>query len=236
MYGKNGNLYSADIPDKNNRFNSWNFKKIKIVANDFLSVDKNELAKERGEDGSLPEVNFMKLNPEGPNYEVLKTIEEELEKYEILEDGTIRNKITNENVTNIKDEIKSDTNKDSNTKKIENDENIVTKENSESNENESNNNKININDNNNNNSNKVNEEIVNDNEQNNKSKGLNTGAIIGIVLGIACFIGISIFFIIFLKKRKFNNKEELVKTESKNIKFEESNLGKRKISNKKIEF
>ena len=151
MYGKNGNLYSADIPDKNNRFNSWNFKKIKIVANDFLSVDKNELAKERGEDGSLPEVNFMKLNPEGPNYEVLKTIEEELEKYEILEDGTIRNKITNENVTNIKDEIKSDTNKDSNTKKIENDENIVTKENSESNENESNNNKININDNNNNN-------------------------------------------------------------------------------------
>ena len=153
MYGKNGNLYSADIPDKNNRFNSWNFKKIKIVANDFLSVDKNELAKERGEDGSLPEVNFMKLNPEGPNYEVLKTIEEELEKYEILEDGTIRNKITNENVTNIKDEIKSDTNKDSNTKKIENDENIVTKENSESNENESNNNKININDNNNNNSN-----------------------------------------------------------------------------------
>ena len=105
MYGKNGNLYSADIPDKNNRFNSWNFKKIKIVANDFLSVDKNELAKERGEDGSLPEVNFMKLNPEGPNYEVLKTIEEELEKYEILEDGTIRNKITNENVTNIEDEI-----------------------------------------------------------------------------------------------------------------------------------
>ena len=128
-YGKNANLYSADIPDKNNRFNSWNFEEITIVANDFLSVDKNELAGERGEDGSLPEVNFMKLNPEGPNYEVLKTIEEELEKYEILEDGTIRNKITNENVTNIEDEIESDTNEDSNIEKVE-----IDEENSESNE------------------------------------------------------------------------------------------------------
>ena len=65
-----------------------NSTNITLDNNDFLSVDWKELAGERSEDGSLPEVNFMKLNPEGPNYEILKTIEEEMNNYELLDDGT----------------------------------------------------------------------------------------------------------------------------------------------------
>ncbi len=36
-------------------------------------------------------MNFMKLNPNGPNYEKLKMIEEEMKNYEIKNDGTIVN-------------------------------------------------------------------------------------------------------------------------------------------------
>ena len=89
MYGTEGNLFSANIPDENNQFNSWNFRDIALSNEDFLSLDENELAKPRGEDGSLPEVNFMKLNPNGPNYDKLKTIEEEMKNYRIEDDGTI---------------------------------------------------------------------------------------------------------------------------------------------------
>ena len=89
MYGTEGNLFSANIPDKNNKFNSWNFRNITLSNDDFLSLDIKELAGKRGEDGSLPEVNFMKLNPNGPNYALLKTIEEEMQNYEIKSDGTI---------------------------------------------------------------------------------------------------------------------------------------------------
>ena len=89
MYGTEANLFNANISDNNNQFNSWNFRNITLSDEDFLSLDVNELAKERGEDGSLPEVNFMKLNPKGPNYELLKTIEEEMNHYEIKSDGTI---------------------------------------------------------------------------------------------------------------------------------------------------
>ena len=89
MYGTEGNLFSANIPDENNKFNSWNFRNITLDNNDFLSVDWKELAGERSEDGSLPEVNFMKLNPNGPNYALLKTIDEEMKDYELLDNGTI---------------------------------------------------------------------------------------------------------------------------------------------------
>ena len=92
MYGTEGNLYMANIPDKNNQFNSWNFRDIIIKDNDFISLDLSELAKERGPDGSLPEINFMKLNPKGPNYEKLKSIEEELKNYDISEEGNIYRK------------------------------------------------------------------------------------------------------------------------------------------------
>ena len=81
MYGKEANLYMANIPDENNKFNTWNFRYINISNDDFLSLDKNELAGERGEDGKLPEINFMKLNPNGPNYEILKSIEDEMKNY-----------------------------------------------------------------------------------------------------------------------------------------------------------
>ena len=91
MYGTEANLFSAVIPDENNKFNSWNFRDITLSDDDFLSLDFKELANERGEDGSLPEVNFMKLNPNGPNYAILKTIEEEMQHYEIQDDGTIVN-------------------------------------------------------------------------------------------------------------------------------------------------
>ena len=82
-------MYSAKIPDNNNRFNSWNFRDITISDSDFLSLDVSELAKERGKDGALPKVNFMKLNPKGPNYKKLKTIEDELAKYTVTDDGAI---------------------------------------------------------------------------------------------------------------------------------------------------
>ena len=89
QYGSEGNLYSAKIPDKNNKYNSWNFRDITLSDSDFLSLDVSELAKDRGKDGALPKVNFMKLNPKGPNYKKLKTIEDELAKYTVTDDGAI---------------------------------------------------------------------------------------------------------------------------------------------------
>ena len=83
MYGTEGNLYNANILEKNNRVNSWNFGDITITDEDFLSLDASELAKPRGKDGALPEVSFMKLNPKGPNYESLKFIEETLKSYDV---------------------------------------------------------------------------------------------------------------------------------------------------------
>ena len=92
MYENEGNLFMANVPDGNNKFNSWNYlRDTELSDGDFLSLDVSELAKERGEDGSLPEINFMKLNPNGPNYEKLKMIEEEMKNYEIKNDGTIVN-------------------------------------------------------------------------------------------------------------------------------------------------
>ena len=92
MYENEGNLFMANVPDENNKFNSWNYlRDTELSDGDFLSLDVSELAKERGEDGSLPEINFMKLNPNGPNYEKLKMIEEEMKNYEIKNDGTIVN-------------------------------------------------------------------------------------------------------------------------------------------------
>ena len=114
MYGTEANLFSANIPDKNNKYNSWNFRDITLSNDDFLSLDINELARERGADGSLPEINFMKLKPNGPNYAILKTIEEEMNNYAIQSDGTIAKKNNNENneneqnsSTDIKDENNS---------------------------------------------------------------------------------------------------------------------------------
>ena len=89
MYGIEGNLYEANLTDEKNQFNSWNYRDITIQDDDFLSLDWSELAGERGDDGSLPQINFLKLNPSGTNYAVLKKIEEEMKNYEILTNGTI---------------------------------------------------------------------------------------------------------------------------------------------------
>jgi hypothetical protein len=89
MYGIEGNLYNAKIPPSNNRFNSWNFRDIKISEKDFLSVDVKELAKPRGVNGALPDIKFMKLNPKGPNYKKLKTIEDNLKNYDVHDNGAI---------------------------------------------------------------------------------------------------------------------------------------------------
>ena len=95
MYGKEGNLYSAQIPDANNQYNSWNFRDITLSDDDFLSLDVSELAQDRGSDGSLPSVNFMKLNPNGPNYKKLKTIEDQLSNYDVTDEGAIVKKTSN---------------------------------------------------------------------------------------------------------------------------------------------
>ena len=92
MYGTEGNLYNAKIPDANNKYNSWNFRDITIKDDDFLSLDVRELSKARGSGGELPSVNFLKLNSKGTNYAKLKTIEEQLKKYDVSDDGVISKK------------------------------------------------------------------------------------------------------------------------------------------------
>ena len=213
MYGKEANLYMANIPDENNKFNTWNFRDITLSNDDFLSIDKNELARERGEEGRLPEINFMKLNPNGPNYEILKSIEDEMKNYEILEDGTI--KLINSNSDNSQKE--EETESQINENKNSNEQSYSSKENSEII-----NNKVNIKNNNNNNEYNSNDfEEINDEVENNSQK-LSPGAIVGIVLGISISIFIIILIIVILrKKNKMIN--EVVKSENKIIKLEDSN-------------
>ena len=100
MYGIEGNLYEANLTDEKNQFNSWNFRNITIADDDFLSLDYTELAAERGEDGSLPQINFLKLNPSGTNYALLKKIEEEMKNYDILDNGTIIKLTSDDDTTN----------------------------------------------------------------------------------------------------------------------------------------
>ena len=92
MYGTEGNLYMANISEANNKYNSWNFRDITIQDSDFESLDLKQLTNARGSAGELPTVNFMKLNSKGKNYAKLKTIEEQLSKYTINDDGTIKKK------------------------------------------------------------------------------------------------------------------------------------------------
>ena len=57
-----------------------------------MSLDVRELTKARGSAGELPSVNFLKLNSKGTNYAKLKTIEEQLTKYDVSDDGVISKK------------------------------------------------------------------------------------------------------------------------------------------------
>ncbi len=92
MYGTEGNLYMANIPDSKNKYNSWNFRDITIADSDFESLDLTQLTKARGSSGELPTVNFMNLSSKGKNYAKLKTIQETLSKYTVSDDGTIKKK------------------------------------------------------------------------------------------------------------------------------------------------
>lgn len=59
---KNNSLDEANLPAESNTDNSWNKADINISASDFQSLDASQLTKERGQNGELPEINFMKLN------------------------------------------------------------------------------------------------------------------------------------------------------------------------------
>jgi hypothetical protein len=59
---KDNSLDEANLPAENNTNNSWNEADKSISANDFQSIDASQLTKERGQNGELPEITFMKLN------------------------------------------------------------------------------------------------------------------------------------------------------------------------------
>ena len=87
MYGTEGNIYMAKVPDSKNKYNFWVFRDIIIKDDEFLSLDLREMTKARGSAGELPNINFLKFNPKEPNYTKLKIIEDELSKYTISDDG-----------------------------------------------------------------------------------------------------------------------------------------------------
>jgi hypothetical protein len=57
---KDNSLDEANLPGKNNANNSWNEVNKSISVNDFQSLDASQLTKERGPNGELPEIIFMK--------------------------------------------------------------------------------------------------------------------------------------------------------------------------------
>lgn len=71
--GKDGNLYNSNLPESKNKYNSWNYG-LTLQDSDFVSLDISQLSAPRKSDGSLPDINFMDLNPNGPNYSKLKKV------------------------------------------------------------------------------------------------------------------------------------------------------------------
>ena len=57
---KDNSLEEANLPAENNENNSWNEVDKSISVNDFQSLDTSQLTKERGTNGKLPEITFMK--------------------------------------------------------------------------------------------------------------------------------------------------------------------------------
>ncbi|WP_294351364.1 pectate lyase [uncultured Clostridium sp.] len=53
---------NANLPAKNYTNNSWLKKGVKVSADDFQSLDVNQLTRKRGANGVLPNVTFMHLN------------------------------------------------------------------------------------------------------------------------------------------------------------------------------
>lgn len=57
---KDNSLDEANLPIENNTNNSWNLADKNISDNDLQSLDASQLTKERGPNGELPEITFMK--------------------------------------------------------------------------------------------------------------------------------------------------------------------------------
>jgi hypothetical protein len=57
---KDNSLDADNLPVENNTNNSWNEADKSISANDFQSLDSSQLTKERGPNGELPQITFMK--------------------------------------------------------------------------------------------------------------------------------------------------------------------------------
>lgn len=57
---KNNELSTANIPAENDINNSWNLAGVTMSDNDFESLDMSQLSKDRGVDGALPNITFMK--------------------------------------------------------------------------------------------------------------------------------------------------------------------------------
>ena len=209
MYGIEGNLYEANLTEEKNQFNSWNFRNIEIADDDFLSLDWTELARERGDDGSLPEINFLKLNPSGTNYALLKTIEEEMKNYELLNNGTIV-KLTNN------DDKSSDKTDDSDKSSDKNNSNNQSSDKNNSNNKSSDNN--NSDDINNDDSSNQSDNINIDNNNKKKNSGLSPGVIVGIILGVFAIVGISIFLFLYFRRKNKKEEEDNMISNNKNNK------------------
>lgn len=57
---KDNSLDEANLPAENNTNNSWNEADKNISASDLQSLDVSQLTKERGPNGELPQITFMK--------------------------------------------------------------------------------------------------------------------------------------------------------------------------------
>ncbi|BCZ45876.1 pectate lyase [Clostridium gelidum] len=57
---KDNSLDNANLPAENNTNNSWNEADKNLSANDFQSIDASQLTKDRGPNGELPKITFMK--------------------------------------------------------------------------------------------------------------------------------------------------------------------------------
>jgi len=64
-YGNGTNLANATLADIDSQFNSWNLRGGSGTADDFLSLSSAGVDGPRQADGSLPELDFLHLNPDG---------------------------------------------------------------------------------------------------------------------------------------------------------------------------
>ena len=51
------------VEQSDNQYNDWNIPSITVTNDDFLSLDDSGATSQRNDDGSLPVINFLRLNP-----------------------------------------------------------------------------------------------------------------------------------------------------------------------------